>query len=168
MRNNAEIFILTGTTQSGKTTALKKWSANKSVGGILTPIVGGYRVAYNLAEDSYFPFEAVGDDKEMLTIGRYNFLQESFFRMNTLLKHQVGRKYDWLIIDEIGPLELDMKGLHEGLIYVLEKTTPALLLVVRESLVDNVISFFSLTPAHVMHVEDLAGLSKLDSKQTIN
>ncbi len=155
MKLTPEIFILTGAIQSGKTTALKKWSKEKSVGGMLTPLVEERRVVYDLASESYFPFEANSNDKNVISVGRYYFLQAAFDRMNTLLKHQSTSQHEWLLIDEVGPLELERKGLYDSVVYLLENAQPKLILVVRDSLVERVKDFFSLKEVRVICTEDL-------------
>jgi nucleoside-triphosphatase THEP1 len=52
----------------------------------------------------------------------------------------------WLIVDEIGPLELKQKGFYEVVKQIVASDNPEMkkLFVVRQSLVDEVISFFRI------------------------
>jgi nucleoside-triphosphatase len=156
MKNKSEVFILTGEIHSGKTTALEKWSKGKSVSGILTPIVEERRVVYDLKTASYFPLEANADDENIISVGRYHFSQEAFHKMNVLLKQQSNRSVEWVVIDEVGLLELDGKGLYDSVVYLLENAQPKLIFVVRESLVQRVKEYFSLTEVRVILIKDLA------------
>jgi nucleoside-triphosphatase len=158
MKNKPEIFILTGDIRSGKTTALEKWSERKSVRGILTPILEGVRVVYDITAANYFPLEANADDENIISVGRYHFLQEAFNRMNALLSNQSGSQHEWLLVDEVGPLEMERKGLYDSVVYLLENAQPKLILVVRESLLEGVKEYFSLKQIKVIHIEDLATL----------
>lgn len=158
MKNKPEIFILTGDIHSGKTTALEKWSNGKSVAGILTPIVKGRRVVYNLLTANYFPLEANADDEDIISVGRYHFSQKAFHKMNMLFKQQSTHQREWLLVDEVGWLELEGKGLYDSLAYLVANAKPKLILVVRSSLVEKVKEYFSLKEVKVIYIEDLPTL----------
>lgn len=141
----AEIHILSGPINSGKTTRLLDWKKNVNCSGILTPKIDGKRMFMNISNDELFQMEA-DEDEPTFEIGKYVFSRINFDRAVTILKEEYDdENTGWLIIDEIGPLEL--KG--EGFAAILKKLISShrrikLLLVVRENLVEEVVRHFNI------------------------
>src|SRR5689334_2392243 len=105
------IYILTGPIQSGKTTKLVEWSKDKrDVFGILTPVVEGKRVFIDAHTKEQFRMEAESNEEDVLTIGRFVFSKKSFERAGNILTKAMKEKNAWLVVDEIGPLELKGEG----------------------------------------------------------
>jgi nucleoside-triphosphatase THEP1/ABC-type thiamin/hydroxymethylpyrimidine transport system permease subunit len=128
----AEVYILSAPIQSGKTTSLINWSANRNdVYGILTPVVNGKRVFMNVNTKERFPMEAKEGEREILTVGRFAFSKNNFERAIQIIRDDIS-KNGWLIIDEIGPLELAGQGFHDVLLETLRSFNGKLLLVVRD------------------------------------
>ena len=152
------IFILTAPIQSGKTTSLINWSAERNdVQGILTPVVEGKRVFMNARTKEQFPMEAV-DDEETISTGRFHFSKTNFEKAIQVIRDAI-HKDGWLIIDEIGPLELKGEGFCDVLKKVLLQRNDKLLLVVREGLVQQVAVYFKINEAKQIH--DITALKKL-------
>lgn len=148
----AEVIILTGTIQSGKTTALQKWVKMHNAAGLLTPDVDGKRVLYSIAENLYYSFQSPQQSSETVSVGRYHFYKEAFDHANKLLTAKTA--CDWLVIDEIGQLELQEQGFFPAVMEILKGQTKVLL-VVRTTLVDAVVDKFSLQTATRISVKDL-------------
>ena len=110
--------------------------------GILTPVINGKRVFMNANTKEQFPMEATGDE-EPFAIGRFVFSKKSFNKAIQIIRDAVS-KDGWLIIDEIGPLELKGEGFSEVLKEVLLKRNDKLLLVVREGLIQPVKDYFMI------------------------
>lgn len=152
------IIILTGKIQTGKTTFLQQFCRQRNdVAGILTPIVNGKRLFYNIADKIFFELEAEVQE-ETLTIGKYVFSAESFAKANNILNSE-SKKNDinYFIIDEIGPLETKKK---QGLYNSLKEITATsfnytLIIVVRQSLVDEVVTTFTLLNPLVLNLEEM-------------
>src|SRR5436190_309118 len=101
-----DIYIVSGPVQTGKTTRLMEWCSDKeNVFGIATPVVQGLRVFYDLNEKTIFPMEADVEDKDILQIGKYIFSKSAFKKAEKIIVDGIG-KSEYLVIDEIGPLEL--------------------------------------------------------------
>ncbi len=152
IRPDGKIIILAAPIQTGKTTSLVSWSEErKDVHGILTPLVNGKRMFMDVQKRHLFAMEAAGDEPEVLTIGRFVFSRASFEKANQVILDALSH-HGWLIIDEIGPLELLGNGFHDVLKRVLDTKTNKqnLLLVVREGLVEEVKSYFGLEDAIVI------------------
>lgn len=138
---NNSVMILTAEKQSGKTTFLTLWSkARKDVGGILTPVLNGQRHFYNITDGSDFLMEALGDE-EFFSVGDYRFSVKAFEKASVLLLEKSNDpEIKTLVIDEIGPLEIQQKcGLYDVFCELLNQhREQTLLIVVRPSLIDSV------------------------------
>lgn len=132
---NPDIIILTGEKQSGKTSFLLECCRfNSSLAGILSPVVQGKRMFYVPAKQQYIKMEAETNEPAF-TVGKYRFSQAGFAAATTVLLHpSAGCQY--LLVDEIGPLELEQKkGLYPYLQFVLQTKLPyTVLFVCRKSL----------------------------------
>jgi nucleoside-triphosphatase THEP1 len=141
-----EVYIVTGPIQSGKTTSLIKWIAGRQdVKGVLTPVVDGKRFFMNAATGVTFAMEAAEGEQELLKVGRFVFSKESFDKAIQLIR-DARQSAGWLIIDEIGPMELRGEGFHDVLREVL--ATPAegrkVIIVIRKELWEDVIKHFGI------------------------
>jgi nucleoside-triphosphatase THEP1 len=151
------IYILSGPIQTGKTTALVKWSATRSdVFGILTPVVNGKRIFMDAHTQDQFEMESNDVEQEVVSIGRFKFSREAFEKASQIIGRAINKS--WLVIDEIGPLELNKEGFYEILRKALENHTQQLLIVVRESLLPRVTEFFQVKSYDVISKEGLMQL----------
>jgi nucleoside-triphosphatase THEP1 len=148
------ILILTGPTRSHKTTTLVRWANDRNdCGGILTPDHNGLRMLYNVKEKLSIPFEkpqkTIASD---IVIGRFVFDVESFnVAAGWLDQHVSDPDLNYVLLDEIGSLELSGQGwdewLHNSISKIGDKT---LILVVRRSLLDEVIGRYHLQEVSVV------------------
>ncbi len=146
------INILTGPTQSGKTTHLIAWvKFHTRCAGILSPVLNKKRFIYAIHTNEYRPLETENDmvaEEGTISIGKYTFLQSSFAWAQEQLKRALDKNPKWIIIDEIGPLELSGKGLEPMVGKILKSYKSnkkfRLVLVVRESLLDKVVRHYDL------------------------
>ena len=137
------IHILTGPIRSGKTTTLLNWIKDKKdAAGILTPDVDGFRHFMNIATRQLFKMEA-SENEEKIVVGRFAFSKNNFNRANEILLNETFND-GWLIIDEIGPLELIGHGYNESIIFLLTKRYKKTLWVVREGLITTISKHFKI------------------------
>lgn len=157
------IYIFSRPIQSGKTTELQKWcNLQKNVYGILMPDINGCRKIVDINENKIFDAECVDyiDTKELLiSVGRFNFYITAFEKANLILLHALSLNPDWLVIDEIGKLELKDEGFYKSIIEAVKmyskKNKPGnLLITVRDSLFEEVISFFNIKNFKVINSLD--------------
>lgn len=149
------IFILTAPIRSGKTTSLINWSANKGdVSGILTPVVNNKRVFMNAYTKEQFPMEATDGEVETLDVGKFVFSKTSFDKAVQVI-HNAMQKEGWLIIDEIGPMELRGKGFYGIVKKAVMERKENIILVVREGLVKQVINHFNINAVIINKTNDL-------------
>jgi nucleoside-triphosphatase THEP1 len=141
-----EIYILSGPVQTGKTTRLMEWcSDRKNVFGIATPIVQGLRVFYDLHEKIIFPMETDVDNEDIFQIGKYKFSKKAFLKAEKIITDGID-KANYLVIDEIGPMELKGEGFCNLLkkILSIEMRRFKLILVVRDKSLEDVRKFFGI------------------------
>lgn len=150
------LFVFTAPVNSGKTTALMEWVKDKeNVGGILAPDIDGLRRLYTLRDRVQHPYQltdeaaAAAAPDEMVTICKFNFAAPAFALARQRLLEDSRRGCDWLVIDEIGKLELKGEGLEpaagEAIRRFQSGEAPGkLLLVVRDELVDKVAEYYGL------------------------
>jgi nucleoside-triphosphatase THEP1 len=152
MRSNS-IFVLSGPVHSGKTTRLIHWAQGRQdVFGILTPVLAGKRFFMNAASGETFPMEIAPsnsrvEERNEFIAGKYIFSSRAFDRAIEILYNVTSQqKEGWLIIDEIGPLELNKKGFYDVLIEILslQNSELKIVLIIRESLVEDVIKLFGI------------------------
>lgn len=143
-----KINIVTGKIQSGKTSGLfKLLNTRYSVDGILSPIVNEKRVLYHIASKTIKRFEVDESNEKTISIGNYIFLQESFDWANEKLIKGFSNKPDFLVIDELGKLELKGKGFYPSIKEILEikdNSATQLILVIRDYLLDEVLHYYGI------------------------
>lgn len=144
------IFTFSKPIHSGKTTSLMNWcKEKKNVKGILMPEVDGLKYFYDIEQNKIFNAEILNDSKlvdELQIIGNYRFSYAAFEKANHIIKNSIMLNTDWLIIDEIGKLELQEKGFHSSLKSILTSSSKInLLIVVRDTLIKEVTDFYQIS-----------------------
>ncbi|MBK8946050.1 MAG: hypothetical protein IPM32_12380 [Ignavibacteriae bacterium] len=156
------IKILTGKIHSGKTTKLfSTLNTLKSVDGILAPVVNEKRMLYHIESKVMQRLEVDFEIEETIKIGKYLFLEKSFEWANKKIIEGYLKNPDWLIIDEIGKLEIMEKGLHKSFKFFLEDENnykTKLIIVIRENLLENIIYNYKLD-AHELKIYNLKEFS---------
>lgn len=152
-----EIFIYSDAIQSGKTSRVLTWVKDKkNIFGILTPDIANKRRLYSIADKQLYVFEADDETTEdTQKIGKFIFLETAFVQAKNILKSALAQKPDWLIIDEIGKLELQNKGLEPDLSDILndfsaQSPLTKILLIIRDTLLEEAIERYRLQKAEVI------------------
>jgi nucleoside-triphosphatase THEP1 len=146
--NPKSINILTGQKHSGKTTAIQQWIAGKdSVAGILSPIIANQRQFQLIPSGEVFLMESADEQEPAFYIGRYRFsiaaFEKAIRHVLTINKESI----TYLVLDEIGPLEMKGEGFHnllKQLIHNRHLAAYKLLLVIREGMVDEFMNQYGL------------------------
>ncbi len=144
---NKQIHIVSAPKHSGKTTKLLQWSAQRNdVFGILTPIENGNRIFMNAHTKEPFCMEAIADETDVIEVGKYRFSKASFDKASAILLAALKQEKGYIIVDEIGPLELRGLGFSATVKALLEdkKNRLQIVLVVREELLQKVVDYFNL------------------------
>jgi len=160
----SRIIIYTAPIQSGKTTSLLNWSSNRNdVFGILTPIINGKRVFMDVHTKVTWPMEAEHEE-DSIDVGRFRFSKKGFeraietIRASTISVSSI-RDTPWLVIDEIGPLELRDEGFANVFKEALNNHMGRLLVVVRDKddMINRVKIHFNIPQATI--ISNLAPIS---------
>ncbi len=160
VRQNNNIYILSAPVQSGKTSLLMNWVKNRTnVGGILTPEIEGKRKLFDIAVKMYHELEA--DDSivsgDIISVGRFHFYKNAFDHAQKILIQSLNKNPDWLIVDEAGKLELyEQKGLEPAVTHLInhyknKNITGKLLLIIRDSLLNECIEHYGLQQSTILN-----------------
>lgn len=156
------IYILTGAIRTGKTTALVEWCKNRDdVDGVLCPDnAEGKRYFLEVKSKSEFELETELETEAIIEIGYFKFLKSAFEKANAYLQSVASKnESQYLIIDELGKLELKGEGLHlsvERLIPNYETNeNKHLILVVRDYLLEAVLTHYSISEYKILEREGL-------------
>lgn len=163
------IYILAGDIRTGKTTTLLNWIHQRDdVDGWLCPDnENGKRCFLNVKSKIKFELELENetevDSAKLVSIGSFNFLRSAFKKANDyLISLTSENENQYLIVDELGRLELNKEGLHTAAEYLipefLKDDTHHLILVVRSYLLDDIIAFYNISEHQVLTKEDLKDL----------
>ena len=153
-----KIYVLTGPVGSGKTTSLERWcQKQKSADGILAPVIEGKRNLKFIRINEIKGLESSAGNNG-IKIGRYIFDEKVFEEARNYLEGAFQNNPEWLIIDEIGPLELEGNGLEPAagkIIKQIKSTHTNIILVIREGLLDKVFKHYNLSPEEIFNFNPL-------------
>ncbi len=147
-----KISIVTGPVHSGKTTFLQKFIAEKkNVAGIISPVIKETRFFQNILNKEIKSMETTFDDPTALQIGRFHFSKAAFDWASVAIEKACRTQTEIIVIDEIGPLELQDNGFAKLLRNILlkEDFQGELILVVREQILDEVLLYFNIKKENV-------------------
>lgn len=137
-----KILIYSGEVHTGKTTSLLRWCADKkNIDGIFQPVIEEKRFIYHLGSRTLKRLE-VDSIENVTLIGKYKFDNSTFEWAQKVLLDSFNQNLELLIIDEIGPLELEGKGLEPALSFLMKNRknfAGKILLVIRNSILEEVI-----------------------------
>ncbi|MCL6100749.1 MAG: nucleoside-triphosphatase [Bacteroidetes bacterium] len=141
------IHILTGEIKSGKTTRLMLWaSSQKNIDGILQPVIEEKRFIYHLGSKTLKQLETA-EEPNAIQIGNYKFSGRVFSWSQNVIVSCLQKDLDWLVIDEIGPLELEGKGLEPAITQIFSERDNFrgnILCVVRNSILEKFIQHYRI------------------------
>jgi nucleoside-triphosphatase THEP1 len=156
------IYILSGDIGVGKSHSLLEWVRYRTdVFGVLSlRMVYEDRYFFDIRSKDIFIMEAVENDKNTVSVGRYHFLKSAFKRANNIIRGSLKRnKSGYLIIDEIGKLELRSEGLHTSACSAIKKTLHDknlhLILVVRTSLLKEITQKYQINQYKLISKDSL-------------
>ena len=155
------IHILTGPVHSGKTTLLKTLllpirEQALSIDGYLSEAVRkhgdiqGYDL-FDLKEERYYPFIRKEGQEDWQSIGPFFFLPETLDLAKNIISRSA--KARLCVVDEVGPLELDGKGVWPAIVDAIRSSRADFLLVVRDTILENFLSSLDREDARVHSIE---------------
>lgn len=161
MNNN--IVILSRPVRTGKTSHLLRWiyASECDIRGVLTPDFSGKRILVDSFSSNTYPFE-IEDASLSFKIGNFKLSKATFSVTENILSDAMASDCVWIVIDEIGKLELFQNTGFEPcaskiIAHFLKTDTDGkkLLLVVRDSLLQEAISHYKLQNVRVIGAKDL-------------
>ena len=133
--------------------------------GIIAPDVDGMRQLYYPGENLWKEFQVERSGDDILQICDYRFLKQRVEEANEYLTKQAMQRPEgkWLIIDELGKLELKGEGLYPGIVRVLKNYFHTdwnirILIVIRDSLLNEAVEQFGLEAAEVINTAQLSNI----------
>lgn len=127
--------------------------------GILTPDVDGVRMLYDIANKTYHPLQVDADhpENDTVLIGKFRFSKTGFHLAQQILLRSVQSNAPWVMVDEIGPLEIKFSTGLEPIIsdilylYKTQKNLQRyLLLVIRDKLLEEARFHYGIENAIVL------------------
>lgn len=156
------IYILADEVRTGKTTALLEWIETwDEVKGILCPDgEDGKRVLMDLESRQQFPLEVDEPNEKTISVGRFHFARPTFELANYILKKSFDEmEYEFLVVDELGKLELEDEGIHHAAHHIFTNYRPSedhhVMAVIRTSLVKDVIKKYNIRDFTIVSKEFL-------------
>ena len=158
------IFIISGPVHSGKTTRLFPWLKNKNnLYGILSPVIDGKRYLLNIHSNEKRLLEIDSDEEKenIITVGKYKFDKSVFEWGCEVIANAIEENPEWIVIDEVGPLELQGEGFAKAVNKVFSHQNilvrTNLVLVIRDSLMTDFLNHYNLTEKDIklLNVVDL-------------
>jgi nucleoside-triphosphatase THEP1 len=151
-----EIIILNGEIQSGKSSALMLWCNAHNASGFITPTLEGRKELYDIRSKQCFPYQLSETAEGAISVGKYYLDANSFRRAEEI--YEQSNQSSWFVMDEIGKLELAEKGHAKLFRHILSTWQNNILIVVRNSLLEEVTKHFQLSNFRVIHNKDLSDL----------
>lgn len=150
----AKIYLFSRPIRTGKTTELQSWlSLKNNVDGVLMPDIEGKRHLQFYKENRLISIEA-NENEEYFSIGKFKFKIQPFEQAKQYILEAVHQKIDYLVIDEIGKLELQHhSGFEPGLATLIEmanQNNVSLIIVVRSSLLEEMIQHYQINDAIII------------------
>lgn len=153
---NKKLFIVTGSVHSGKTTFLKSLINELTTNGVrfrgfAAPAVfsNGQRTGFNLnllPDNTIMPFSVTADAPNAIRVGPFSISSDAYNTGMELIMKATSQNCDVVIIDEIGPWELENRGWAPAVNHILKNTNLPLILVIRSEICD--ISLKNWLPAN--------------------
>lgn len=170
------VLVLTGPVHGGKTTylgeACRRWSAHGlSYAGFLSPAVTGAdgQTGYDLLElpgPFRRPYLRRHGPAGAERTGPFTFVPAALERARAILRDP--RPADLLVVDEVGPLELQGGGLWPALRDAIGRPQRTVLLVVRDTIADGLAAAIAPLVPIYFDVRDPEDLRLLDERLLIS
>jgi len=158
------IFILSGGIGEGKSSFLKDLvlllkKKEIRVGGILSPAVDSdhQRIGYDLVNLNTGEREIlsrISDRTDLVKVGRFSFFEEGIKFGNRTLSPENNSNSRIVVIDEIGPWELEDQGWAEAVNELLLKGQIPMIWVVREKIIAQVVANWNLSSYKVFNITE--------------
>jgi nucleoside-triphosphatase THEP1 len=146
-----KLYVYSGPVKSGKTSELISWVAKlNSAEGILQPVINGRRWIrdVNTGETKLLEAFTSSPSDKVVQIGDYSFFKDTLNWAREVVDQGFKDNPEWLIIDEVGKLEMEDEGLEPVISKIInskKRTSTNVLFVVRDSLLKEFQKKYKLT-----------------------
>ncbi|MDF1574284.1 MAG: nucleoside-triphosphatase [Bacteroidales bacterium] len=157
------IFLVTGNVQGGKTSYLSKLvnlleNKNLRIAGFLSPgsFDSGTRSGFRLKDIGTgveIPLAAVRETPGWFKYRRFWFNPDAFRQGREWIESGLFLDPDVVVIDEVGPMELEGAGWSESLEFLRNSSIPLQIWNVRDSLSAEVSQRWNISSARHLHIE---------------
>lgn len=161
---HAEIIIITGGKDSGKTTMLRQLLKGRSAKGIVTEAVldphSGLKIGYQAVdaetkERRLLIYSGCRRSADDIAVGRFQLCVEVLrWAEERLLE---GIDSGSLVLDELGPLELEKKGYYDVLKSILKHHHGELILVIRAGVLESMLELFGIEDCTILNTDTRKG-----------
>ena len=158
------IFLVTGSVQGGKTTFLIELAELLKKRGL---IIGGFlaKGSFDKGERSAFVLHNIEDGTELVMASahetakwikyrRFWFNPDAFTLGREWICASLKANPDVIVIDEVGPMEMEGSGWLETLEFLKSSSVPVQLWSVREKLSGEVMEHWSISSEHLIHIDN--------------
>jgi nucleoside-triphosphatase THEP1 len=155
-----KIYLLCDSIQSGKTTTLLKFTkANNNCTGFLSPDINNLRCFLDLERNKIYNFQkTISNAADDIYVGKFIFDNAVFQLAHSIFQQLHLSKKPFIIIDEIGKLEVHNQGFEPALSLFLMNLqlikNKKIIAVVRDSLLPQVIEKYNLQDAIVLNINE--------------
>lgn len=165
MHPTNNIYLLSGPVHSGKTSALTVFvNQHSNVGGFICPDILNLRYLINVSDGTQHLFQVLNSQSENdIQIGQYSFLKSGFSAAHSILLSAKNYDFNFFIIDEIGKLELQGKGLEPALTLALKEfRNTNIIAIVRDYLLEEIIEKYQFSDPIIINCKELNTLFNND------
>jgi nucleoside-triphosphatase THEP1 len=162
----SKIYIHTGEKQSGKSTALWDWAMDKpDIKGFVTmDHKDGIRYITDFYNKVTTPYASKIFEESAISIGRWYIKKGGLEVGINIISNYDIKSHDILVIDEIGSLEMKGEGYTKAMIGLMKRLKDAdcemiMIIVVRNTLVEEVIAYFDLENVTIISNQELSLIS---------
>jgi nucleoside-triphosphatase len=134
---------------------LLEWAAAHNALGVITPTVQPHKMLHDLSDGMQYLYEASDAHQDTVAIGNYHLHKSAFVRSTAIIKRAIAQNPSWIVLDEVGKLELRNEGHHELVQYILAKAESNILLVVRDYLLEAVLEKYQIRDYRLVFAADL-------------
>ncbi len=163
-KNRPTVFIISGKINEGKTTFTKKVVLDLKEKGIHVHGFSTVAIGNDVDGKSYFVEDIDTNAREMLCsqnpttgnirVGRFHFSATGILYGRKILDQAVHKPSQLIVIDEIGPLEINDNGWAPAIHNLLNHTNTAHLWIVREKLVNVIIRKCNIGDVYIFNFNE--------------
>ncbi len=156
------IFIITGDVHEGKTSYVEKLITKLkenqlqlagflAKGSFNQDVRDAYKLL-NLSTNESIALASIHENPGWIRFRRFWFNPQAFNEGHRILEQAAGLRNGLIVVDEVGPMELDQKGWHASLLKLTSISQSVQLWVVRRNLVEEVSQAYRLKPAMLIDI----------------